>query len=434
MKPGFNLPDPLAVNETKRRPRVALVAIGDELLNGEQLDTNSSWLSERLWGEGWEVCEVCLVGDHENLIVATLNRLAGEMDLVLTTGGLGPTLDDLTRHAVARAVGAELLLDAEVVAWLQRLFESFGRVMSPANERQALFPTGAVVLRNDQGTAPGFRVAHPAGAWLASFPGPPRELHLMFENQLLPFLRSMRPAEEQGCVARFNLFGVSESDFAVGVGPWMDRLADPRMGVCASGRVLKVRVESTGLQVEGAVARFESRVQEFEALYGDAIFSRGDPRTATALGQLLMERQVTIATAESCTGGEVASRLVAQAGISEVFLEGFVTYSDRAKAERLGVPEDLLKAHGAVSAPVAKAMALGAAQQSGARLSISTTGIAGPGGGSEEKPVGLVFIGICLDGVASSHELRFPDRGRDLIRDWTATSACELARRRLLAE
>ncbi len=415
------------------RPKVALIAIGDELLNGQQLDTNSAWLSERLWALGWEVVNITLLGDHEDQIVEALAVQGRKMDLVLTTGGLGPTLDDLTRHAVARAMGVELVLDQAVVDWLTRLFESFGRTMNESNKRQALFPAGAAVLQNNFGTAPGFRIQHPGGAWMASFPGPPRELHAMFETELVPFLRATFPAVPEPRMASFHLFGVSESDFAAEVGPWMERAAMPRMGVCASGRVLKVRIEDSGPAGHESMRVFEARVAEFETRFAPAIFSRQDPSTALALGQLLMKESVTFACAESCTGGEIASRLVAQAGISDVFLEGFVTYSNNAKRDRLGVPQELLDAHGAVSGPVVEAMALGAAKACGARLAVSTSGVAGPGGGSEEKPVGLVYIGVAIDGYVQSHELRFPDRGRDLIRDWAATSACELARRALVA-
>ncbi|MCL4166082.1 UNVERIFIED_CONTAM: hypothetical protein GTU68_051590, partial [Idotea baltica] len=386
------------MTEDLPRPKVALVAIGDELLNGQQLDTNSAWLSEQLWGLGWEVVSVTLLGDHEDEIVERLLALASQMDLVLTTGGLGPTLDDLTRHAVARAAGVELLVDEDVLDWLARLFASFGREMNESNKRQALFPAGATVLRNDSGTAPGFRVKHSTGAWIASFPGPPRELHGMFENELVPFLRETFPAVPEPRMASFHLFGVSESDFAADVGAWMDRTAKPRMGVCASGRVLKVRIEDSGPAGTQSQLLFEARVAEFATRFAPAIFSDKDPRTALALGELLMREGITFACAESCTGGEIASRLVAQAGISDVFREGFVTYSNEAKRDRLGVPQELLDAHGAVSAQVAKAMAAGAARVSGARLSVSTSGIAGPGGGSPEKPVGLVYVGISMDG------------------------------------
>ncbi|MFT7485958.1 MAG: nicotinamide-nucleotide amidase [Candidatus Paceibacteria bacterium] len=413
-----------------KRPKACLLALGDELLNGQQLDTNSSWLSEKLWALGWEVKTISIVGDDEQAIVDELAAHGGQVDLILTTGGLGPTLDDLTRHAVARAAGCEIVLDDSVCKWLEHLFAELGRKMSPANERQALFPEGAQVLANSNGTAPGFRIQLAAGAWVVSMPGPPREVQSMFEEQVLPFLVESFGEVPEPRVAKFFLYGLPESVFAKEVGEWMSREAEPRMGVCASGRVLKVRIEST----QPAVPReeFDTRVNRFAQRFDSHIFSRTDPSTARALGSLLMKSGVTFACAESCTGGEVASRLVAQEGISQVFLEGFVTYSNRAKMDRLGIPQALLKAHGAVSPQVAGAMAAGAARATGARLTLSTTGVAGPGGGSDDKPVGLVQVGICCDGEVSTHELRFPQRGRDLIRDWSVTSACELARRALL--
>lgn len=412
--------------------RVAIVAIGDELLNGQQLDTNSSWLCERLWTLGWEVLGVTTIGDQETAIAATLGQLSSRADLILTTGGLGPTLDDVTREAAARAADCALELDPAVLQWLEQLFAKIGRSMSSSNERQAWFPAGSVVLANSTGTAPGFRLQLPNGTWVASFPGPPRELFPMFEDELLGFLQETYPDVPELLSAAFNLYGISESDFAGQVGDWMARDADPRMGVCASGRILKVRIEGHSAGESAGRARFEDRVQQFQERFEPAIFSRTSASTALALAELLLEREVTFACAESCTGGEIASRLIARPGISSVFLEGFVTYSNAAKRARLGVPPELLEAHGAVSQEVAAAMAEGAARACGARLAVSTTGVAGPGGGSPEKPVGLVHIGVHFDGETTTHELRFPDRGRDLIRDWATTSACELARRALL--
>jgi nicotinamide-nucleotide amidase len=413
--------------------RASIIAIGDELLSGQVLDRNSSWLAGALSDLGFELCGFTVLGDDEEQVVARLEEAACGVDLLVLTGGLGPTLDDLTRHAVARAVGAELELDELVVEEIRRRFEEAGRQMSPSNSRQGLFPAGAVVLPNRVGTAPGFRVLHPAGAWIVCLPGPPRELHPLFTGEVVPWLEQALPRTTCLDVAQFALFGLPESEFAERVGTWMERDAEPRMGVCASGRVLKVRVEGRREAQAGGNPVFEERVRAFRERFATWIFSESHASPARALAELCMDLGLTIACAESCTGGDIASRLVAQAGISEVFLEGLVTYSNESKVARLGVAAELLNEHGAVSREVAEAMVRGLARTSGARLCLSTTGVAGPAGGTPEKPVGLVHVGISLDGEVSSHELRLPPRGRELVRDWATTSACALALRAVRA-
>jgi len=406
-----------------------LLTIGDELIAGEQRDLNSAWQAQRLAQLGYRVEGVRLVGDDEEEIAAALTELAPRASLILCTGGLGPTLDDLTRHAVARAAGRELVRDAEVVDGIRRWFEAGGRTMTAANERQALFPEGATRLENSAGTAPGFRLEL-EGCDVAVLPGPPREMKTVFEEELAEWLGSCAPVESRVETARFYLFGLPESDFADRVGEWMDRDESPRMGVRASGGVLKVKLEARGV---GSGEILADRAAAFRERLGRWIFSETSPEPAEVLAAHLIERRTTFACAESCTGGELASRLIAQPGISAVFLEGFVTYSNAAKVERLGVPEALLEAHGAVSPEVAEAMARGASERSGARLALSTTGVAGPDGGTPEKPVGLVHVGIAFDGRVESHELRLPARGRAFVRTWAVNSACDLARRALLA-
>lgn len=416
-------------------PRAAVAAIGDELLSGDQLDTNSSWLAGRLGELGWTVERVVLVGDELEEIAEVLEDLARRYSLVVTTGGLGPTLDDVTRHAVARAAGVELESDPQVVERIRAWFASRDRIAAPSNERQALFPAGAVRMPNSAGTAPGFRV-RVGEAWVVSLPGPPREMHQVFEEQLIPWMAELPAAQEVIRLRRFYLFGLGESDFAERVGEWMQREANPRIGVTAGGGVLSVKLEARGTDAETAEALVEERAAAFRARFGRWIFSEDQARSdpAAALGALLIERGVSFACVESCTGGLVASRLIGVPGISSVFLEGFVTYSNEAKIGRLGVPEELLEAHGAVSREVAAVLAAGAAERSGARLAISTTGVAGPGGGSPEKPVGLVHIGVSFDGEVQTHELRLIDRGRAFVRNWATNSALDLARRRLAAE
>ena len=411
--------------------RAALIATGDELIGGEQVDLNSSWLATRLAELGWSVERAVLIGDDEEEIAETMRALATRAALVISTGGLGPTLDDVSRHAAARAAGVELVLDAKVVARIYGWFAERGRVAAPANERQALRPAGAIWMPNSAGTAPGFLV-QVGEAWLAVLPGPPREVQQVFEEQLAPFLSTLPAPGEVVHRRFFYLFGLSESVFAEQVGEWMDRRANPRIGVRASGGVLKVKLEGRADDAAAAEAITAVRAAEFAERFRRWIFSQDEPDPAAALGALLIERKATFACAESCTGGLVASRLIDVPGVSEVFLEGFVTYSNESKCARLGVDPALIEAHGAVSEEVAAAMAAGVAEGTGARLTLSTTGIAGPTGGTPEKPVGLVHVATCLDGEVRTTEHRFLARGRGFVRNWAANTACDLARRRLL--
>jgi competence/damage-inducible protein CinA-like protein len=415
---------------SSRRGRAALVAVGDELISGEQLDLNTSWLAERLGELGWTVDVATLVGDDQEEIARTFRQLSQRAELVLSTGGLGPTLDDVTRHAAADAAGVELVLDEEAAAAIRAWFVSAGREASATNDRQALFPAGAEIVPNSAGTAPGFRVQL-EGCTLIVLPGPPREMNQVFEEQVRPWLVGLPQPGDVSSSARFFLIGLPESDFAHEVGDWMQRDANPRIGVCAGGGVLKVKLEGRATSGEQAASLVAGRADEFRQRFARWIFSETNASPAVGLAELLIEEGVSFACAESCTGGGLAAALTDVAGISTVFREGVVTYSNEAKIARLGVEPELLAAHGAVSEEVAGAMSRGVAERAGVRLALSTTGIAGPGGGSAEKPVGLVCFGVTLDGQTTTHTRRFPDRGRAFVRQWAIFAACELARRAL---
>jgi nicotinamide-nucleotide amidase len=411
--------------------RAAIVAVGDELVSGEQPDKNIAWLAQRLGELGYTVEIATLVGDDEQGIAALFRQLANRAELVFSSGGLGPTLDDLTRHAAAAAAGVELVLDDESLAQVRAHCAARGTEASPASQRQALLPDGARLLPNSVGTAPGF-VLGIEGSHLVVLPGPPRELQVVFEEQVQPFLLGLpRPALGRSA-ARFFLMGLAESDFAGAVGAWMAREANPRMGVCAGRGVLKVKLEATGANQAEAQEILAARVELFRTRFSKEIFSEEDAEPALALGRLLIERGVTCATAESCTGGALAAALTQVPGISAVFREGFVTYSNEAKQVRLGVSPADLATHGAVSEEVAGAMSRGAAERAGASLAISTTGIAGPSGGNPKTPVGLVCFGVTHAGATRTYTRRFRPRGRSFVRDWAVNASCELARRALL--
>jgi nicotinamide-nucleotide amidase len=425
------LSDTTAAGFGSRTARAAaIVATGDELVRGDTLDTNSSFLARRLLDLGWTTERCVLVGDDEDALCELVEDLVGDHALVIVTGGLGPTLDDVTRHAIARAAGERLVSSARVIAEMRALFESRGRPFAQANERQALFPERADILPNPVGTAPGF-CSLVRGALVFALPGPPRELEIMLENEVVPRLRSRAPAATAIANASFYLFGLSESVFADQCGAWMARDANPLIGVTASGGVLSARLRAAGSDARAAGELLAARAAEFQSRFERWIYSDREPEIAFVLARELIAKKISVSTAESCTGGLVAEKLTRVPGISAVFSAGFVTYANDAKSDVLGVDPGLIRAHGAVSSEVAEAMARAAAERSGARLAVSVTGIAGPDGGTPEKPVGLVWFGVSRDGSVESEERRFAVRGRDLIREFAANTALDLLRRRV---
>jgi nicotinamide-nucleotide amidase len=413
--------------------RLGIVATGDELATGSCVDTNSAAIAARLLELGFETERIVVLGDDEEALAATLVDLSARCDAIVVTGGLGPTLDDVTRSAAARAAGTDLVLSEAALAELREWWGRSRRPFPASNERQAWFPRGAEILRNPLGTAPGFQ-CRVGRALVFALPGPPREMNGMLESEVVPRLRAEWTGGESLSRAGFYLFGLSESAFADQSGAWMDRAANPLLGVTAKGGVLTARIVARAADQRSAAALLAGRAQEFRERFAEWIFSETDADPAFALGRKLIERKLEVAIAESCTGGLVAEKLTRVPGISAVFERGYVTYSNRAKTELLRVPESLIEEHGAVSAEVAEAMAKGAAESSGARLAVSVTGIAGPDGGTAEKPVGLVWFGLSIDGKTSSVERRFAVRSRELIREFAANTALDLLRRNLPAE
>jgi nicotinamide-nucleotide amidase len=420
----------------RERRLLGVVATGDELTTGSSVDTNSAAIAARLLELGLEVDRIVVLGDDEEALAATLVEFGARCAVVVVTGGLGPTLDDVTRAAAARASGTVLELSPDSLAELKAWFAKAGRPFAASNERQAWFPRGAEILRNPLGTAPGF-ASRVGRALVFALPGPPREMTGMLEADVVPRVqRLVASGRSSGALARakFHLFGLSESAFADRCGAWMDRAGNPLLGVTAKNAILTARLVARGADERAAAELLARRAEEFRGRFAEWIFSETEAEPAQALGRELIERRLTVAVAESCTGGLVAEKLTRVPGISAAFERGFVTYSNRAKQEMLGVEAALIEKHGAVSAPAAEAMARGAAERAGARLAVSVTGIAGPDGGTPEKPVGLVWFGVHADGATSSFERRFAVRGRDLIREFAANTALDLLRRNLPKE
>ena len=416
--------------------RIRAVVVGDELLAGAHPDLNTPRLATSLARVGLTLGGVELVHDDEEAIARAIERGFASAELVVVTGGLGPTLDDVTRHGAARAFGVGLALDAAALDGVRSWFERRGSAMPKVNERQALFPIGAVPIRNRVGTAPGFRIEapDPKGAGgprcLVALPGPPFELRVVLEEEVVPWLVESGRARPPLPEARFHLFGISESDFAEAVGEWMDRTAEPRMGCSAKHGRLLVTLRASEPSAR-ALERLEARIEAFRERFADHVYTEDDVRLETVLGEALIRAGVEVTLAESCTGGLAAGYLTRVPGISRVFRQSFVTYADDVKTRVLGVPEERLRAHGVVSAEVACDMAAGAARATGARLAIAITGVAGPDGGSAEKPVGLVWFATSLDGEVVPFERRFPPGDRNWIRTLAAHQALFLGWRRL---
>lgn len=416
----------------------AILAIGSELLGTQRLDTNSLALTEVLERFGIELVAKSVVGDDENTLVRELAQRLDEVDLVLCTGGLGPTADDRTRAAAARALGRTRRRDPELVEHIRGLFRSFGRDMPAVNERQAEVIDGAEVLLNGRGTAPGLRLEHARSGELAAelflFPGPPRELRGMIEDHFEPYLQRRQGDDASRVAVERRVLHVAmlpESEVEQRLAPVYERFGAESIAVLASPGQIRVELLARGLPPQRAAA-LEPMVVEARAAIGGGVFAEGPHATLeAATGEALSAVGATAVTAESCTGGLIAQRLTAVPGSSAFFLGGVVSYSNELKTRLLGVEESLLAEHGAVSEPVARAMAIGARSRLGADLAVAVTGIAGPGGGSEHKPVGTVHLALAgpADGQVEHRRVRFPG-DRERVRQMTSQLALDLVRRR----
>ncbi len=410
--------------------RAEILTIGDELLRGEIVDSNKSLLSERLLGLDVETHWQTSVRDDPAEMTDAFRRAVGRADVVLVSGGLGPTRDDLTAEVLAQSFGRKLVLDEAALDTIRAFFHSVGRGMTENNAKQAYFPEGAEVLPNPIGTAPGF-VIDEQGCLVFSMPGVPRELQRMLGEQVLP--RIAARLGSGGTVVRARLlrtFGMGEStldaelaDIATG--------GDVSLGFRTAFPDNYLRPVARAASAEEAEAKLARVCEAIRARLGPLVYGEGEQTLATVVGHLLRGHGQTLAVAESCTGGLVAQLLTEVPGASDYFLGGVVAYSNEAKSRQLGVPEALLAEHGAVSEPVARAMAEGARARFGADLAVATTGISGPTGGSPGKPVGLVQVALARETGTHADHFVFPlDRARHRL--LTAQVALDWVRRALL--
>ena len=410
--------------------RTTILATGEELLYGRTLDANGAFMARALGLTGFQVVRHVVVGDVPGALYEELVRAGADSELIVMSGGLGPTADDRTRGAVARAAGARLVEDPAARRHVEERLRSFGREPSPAHLTQALFPDGSVVFPNPRGTAAGF-ACRVGGAWLAAMPGVPGEMRPMFEQSVLPFLLEKLTPAGHAAIGTVHLFPIAESDADERIADMSAEDRNPYVGITVSEGVITISSRACGATAEEAEELVRRDAETIRQRFGDLVFGSGGVSLAQALSAELERADTSIAVAESLTGGMVASLLVDVPGVSRHFLGGVVAYADAAKVDRLGVPEEVLREHGAVSPQVAEAMARGACAAFGAGLGLSTTGVAGPTGGSARKPVGLVYVGVCLDGRAAVHRLELAgDRAR--VRDRAAKYALNLARLALL--
>lgn len=414
--------------------KATILAIGDEIIVGTTTDTNSGFLAQLLRSVGIEVTGFITVADDTAAIIAAFRRGLEDAELVVTTGGLGPTSDDLTTACVAEYAGVPLELDEHSLAEIEERFRSRGIEISPNNRKQALFPRGATILANADGTAPGFvcEVIRPDGSsgHIASMPGVPREMRKMAETQLLPWLAA-RVGHAAFGSRTYSVVGLTESR----MDELMEGAIDPavaRLSFRAAFPRLQARISVAGSSDEEVAARLEELDRPVRERLGDAIYGTGDIGLEETVGELLREKGMTIAVAESCTGGLIGHRLTDVPGSSEYFILGVVAYANEMKRALLGVKEETLLRFGAVSEEVVREMAEGARAASGARIGLATSGIAGPGGGTEEKPVGTVCIGIATPDASYAWTHRLGQRSRSWIKEMTAQVALDHLRHTLL--
>ncbi len=413
-------------------PSVEIITIGTELLLGDSIDTNSVFIAKTLADRGVDLFAKHSVGDNAARLEAMVRGALGRADGVITTGGLGPTVDDLTKEAIAAAVDTTLELDDASLRAIEERFRSYGRTtpLAPNNVRQAYLPKGAFVLENPHGTAPGFVAVRADGKFVACFPGVPREMRPMLTERFMPWLATHVQLGARIVTRTLHTIGIGESDLDAMIEPLFRSLENPKIAMLAHGGLVDVKIMAKAADIDvarGLIAPVEAELRE---RIGEPIFGIDDESIESALIARLVARGLTCGTAESLTGGSIAERLVRVAGASKTFLGSIVAYDNVVKTRLLDVPEQLLAAHGAVSEEVALAMARGACARLGVDVAIATTGIAGPTGATAGKPVGLVYTAIAVRGAdVEARRHTFPGDRDDVRRRATLAALDSLWKR-----
>jgi len=410
--------------------RARIISTGTELTLGQTADGNAAWLSQQLAELGIECAGHAVAPDEQALIRDAIAAAAREAETVLVTGGLGPTPDDLTRFALADVLGVGLRLDESSLKQIEAFFQQRHRPMPEANRIQAMFPEGAGPIENTCGTAPGIR-AQIGGTNVYVMPGVPLEMKRMFERDVRPALTARAGG---GVILQHTLrtFGAPEAEIGEKLGDLMQRGRNPTVGTGAADLIISIRINARGASQEEARRLLDADAAEVRRRLGLVVFGEAEETLAHAAAKLLVSHRKTVSTAESCTGGLIAKRLTDISGSSAYFVQGVVSYANEAKCRLLGISPGLLASRGAVSAEVAQAMAVACRHLAGTDYALSATGIAGPTGGTTDKPIGLVYVGLADDQGVTVKELRLGDTlPREAIRDRTAKIALNLLRLRL---
>ncbi len=375
--------------------KAEIITVGTEILLGDILNTNCRYLSRELAAMGIEMYYQITVGDNEERLLKTLEESLNRSDIVICTGGLGPTEDDITKEVCAKYFGYKLELHKPSLDAMIERFKHMNRVPTKNNEKQAYFPKEAYILKNDNGTAPGC-IMEKEGKMIVVLPGPPKEMESMFENYVKPYLSKLTDDVIESEVLR--IIGVGESKVENDILDIIDSQTNPTIATYAKGYECTLRITAKAKSVEEAKELIKPMSDEMKRRFGQSLYATGETSIEEVVAKMLVENNLKIAVAESCTGGMVSASLINYPGISSVFMEGCVTYSNEAKMKSLGVKKETLDVYGAVSDKCAKEMASGVAARYNTNIGIATTGIAGPDGGTDEKPVGLVYFGIYING------------------------------------
>lgn len=393
----------------------AILSVGTELLFGQITNTNSVYISQQLNLLGIDVMYHYTVGDNPARLAEMIKQAFNDCDLIITTGGLGPTQDDLTKEIAAEVLHDELILHEESLAEIESYFKRINREMTENNKKQAYLPSRAKIFRNDAGTAPAFALEE-NGKIIICLPGPPREMKRLFNLQVQPYLE-----EKSQSVIYYQMlrtFGIGESSLETELQDLIDAQTDPTLATYAKEGEASLRIASKGKTVEEAKAAVDEMIEKVKTRVGAFVYSYEDEELVEVVAKKLTAQKVSLSSAESCTGGLFAQTITGISGISSVFDRGYVTYSNEAKMEELGVNAETLKQYGAVSEQTAGEMVEGVKKKTKSRLCISITGIAGPDGGSEEKPVGLIYIGVIFDDCKVVKEFRMRNTSRKWNRNY----------------
>ena len=408
--------------------KAELISIGTEILLGDIVNTNAQFLAKELAVLGIDVYHQSVIGDNEERILKAFKEAFDRCDIIITTGGLGPTQDDLTKELGAKYFNRKLILHEPSLEWIKKYLDISEEEVLEANKNQAYFPEDSIILPNEKGTAPGAIISE-NNKTLIILPGPPKEMEAMFSNHVTKYLSKLTKDIIKSKTLR--IFGIGESLMAKKLDDIIKNSKNPTVAPYAKEYEVTLRITAKEKSEEKCDELIKNKVDEIKSLIGEYIYGEDETSLENVVAELLCNKKLSISTAESCTGGMIAATLISYPGISEIFKEGVVTYSNESKVKRLGVKEETLSKFGAVSEETAREMVMGVAKSLNTDIAISSTGIAGPGGGTEDKPVGLVYIGIYIKGDIIVERLNLKG-DREAVRKKATLNALNLLRKEII--